>query len=145
MAKRQRWSLLLLPLLLAAGVADESEEDLNIEHYGRLHSRHPVRHCCMGEACSASQSRQAFVTSMRSANYIMGLRELHCSLNRTNPGVPLIVLGVEGDLDAETRAEVETLAQYRLVRILCASRERPRHTVQLADGLQEKQAEGTPI
>ena len=45
----------------------------------------------------------------------MGLRELHCSLARTNPGVPLVVLSVEGDLDAATRAEVESLAQLRLV------------------------------
>ena len=45
----------------------------------------------------------------------MGLRELHCSLARTNPGVPLIVLSVEGDLDNATRAEVETMAQLRLV------------------------------
>ena len=116
----RRCSALLLPLLLAAAAAEESEEELNTEHYGRLHSRHPVRHCCMGEACSASQSRQAFVTSMRSADYLMGLRELHCSLNRTNPGVPLIVMGVEGDLEAGIRAEVEALAQYRLVRILPA-------------------------
>ena len=40
----------------------------------------------------------------------MGLRELHCSLARTNPGVPLLVLSVEGDLDAATQAEVESLA-----------------------------------
>ena len=47
----------------------------------------------------------------------MGLRELHCSLARTDPGVPLVVLGVEGDLDAATRTEVESLAQYRLVSV----------------------------
>ena len=45
----------------------------------------------------------------------MGLRELHCSLARTNPGVPLVVLSVEGDLDAATRTAVESLAQLRLV------------------------------
>ena len=45
----------------------------------------------------------------------MGLRELHCSLARTNPGVPLLVLSVEGDLDAATQAEVESLGQLRLV------------------------------
>ena len=50
-----------------------------------------------------------------SADYLMGLRELHCSLARTNPGVPLVVLSVEGDLDASTQAEVESLAQCRLV------------------------------
>lgn len=45
----------------------------------------------------------------------MGLRELQCSLARTNPGVPLVVMSVEGDLNATTRAEVVSLAQYRQV------------------------------
>ncbi|KAK9834812.1 hypothetical protein WJX81_000699 [Elliptochloris bilobata] len=73
------------------------------------------------------QSRHAFVTSMRSADYLMGLRELQCSLNRTNPGVPLIVLGVEGDLDAATRAEVSKLAQYRLVEDIVIPNQRGRY------------------
>ena len=50
----------------------------------------------------------------------MGLRELHCSLARTNPGVPLVVLSVEGDLDAFTVAEIERLAQFRQVGLWCA-------------------------
>ncbi|KAK9834828.1 hypothetical protein WJX81_001894 [Elliptochloris bilobata] len=62
-----------------------------------------------------ASGRRAFVATLRSAEYIMGLRELHCSLAHTNVGVPLIVMGVKGDLDAATRAEVEALAEYRLV------------------------------
>ena len=94
----------LLALLLArpaAGLSDEEQDQ-----YGRLHARHPVRHCCVGAACAGRGGRHAFVTSLRSAEYMMGLRELACSLNQTNPGVPLVVLVVAGDLDAAALAQV---------------------------------------
>lgn len=40
------------------------------------------------------------MTSLRTEGYLMLLRELHCSLQRSNPGVPLVILGVDGDLGA---------------------------------------------
>ena len=59
--------------------------------------------------------RHAFVTAVRSAAYLTGLRELACSLARSNPSVPLIVLGVAGDLQPAEVAEVEAFAEYRRV------------------------------
>jgi hypothetical protein len=59
--------------------------------------------------------RHAFVAAVRSAAYLTGLRELACSLARSNPGVPLIALGVAGDLAPAEVAEIEALAEYRTV------------------------------
>ena len=39
--------------------------ELQQEHYGRLQAKHPVRHCCMGEACAATRARVAVVASLR--------------------------------------------------------------------------------
>lgn len=40
---------------------------------------------------------------------------LACSLRASNPGLPLIVLSVEGDLAPATLAAVQEIAQLRLV------------------------------
>ena len=48
------------------------------------------------------------MTTVRSHYYMMGFRELHCSLEHSNPKLQLIVLGVEGDLppkDVEVRRD----------------------------------------
>lgn len=44
-----------------------------------------------------------------------GLRELHCSLQRSNPDIPLIVISVDGDLDEQCISEIERFATYRTV------------------------------
>jgi hypothetical protein len=45
------------------------------------------------------------------------LRELHCSLQETNPGVPLVVLGAKGDLDDAIIDEISKLdnTHYHIV------------------------------
>ena len=110
----RRCLLLLLPLLAVANVLVHEKKPM----FGRLHEEHPVKHCCMGADCTArSRGRHAFVTSMRSADpkYLVGLRELHCSLKKTNPGVPLVVLGVEGELDEAMIAGIKELGRHRVV------------------------------
>ena len=46
---------------------------------------------------------------------MMGLRELSCSLKKTNPDLPLIIVGATGDLNASLYDEVRILGEYREV------------------------------
>ena len=89
-----------------------------LEAYGRLHWLHPVSHCCMGTACIANgtrDKRHAVVTTLRSPEYMMGLRELKCTLERTNPGLQLVILGAAGDFqpDDPLVEEIKQLGEYR--------------------------------
>lgn len=43
------------------------------------------------------------------------MQALACSLNASNPGLPLIVLTAEGDLQPNTLATVQQFAQLRVV------------------------------
>lgn len=91
-------------------------QDDHSEYFGRYDPQHPVCRCCSGADCIQSdRGRYAFVTSVRTFDYLTGLRELHCSLQRTNAHIPLIVMGVEGDLDPERRQQVENITEYRIV------------------------------
>ena len=83
--------------------------------YGRLHAHHPVHHCCIGEGCCSGGNQFAVVTTLRSPEYMMGLRELSCSLKMTNPDLPLIIVGAKGDLNASLYDEVKMLGEYREV------------------------------
>ena len=69
--------------------------------FGRLHALHPVQNCCMGETCLNDRNRFAVVTTVRSPEYMMGLRELTCSFRRHNPNVRLIVVGAASDAQGE--------------------------------------------
>ena len=81
--------------------------------FGRLASDDPSPRCCISADCTASNlHRHAFVTSLRSRKYAVLLRELKCSLELTNPGVPLVVLAVAGELDADLIAEITSYATY---------------------------------
>ena len=72
--------------------------------------------CCSDTDCLPQhEGRFAFVASMRTDDYLMGLLELHCSLQQSNPGIPLVILGVEGDLSAAVEAQVRQLGEYILV------------------------------
>ena len=98
--------------------AQESESESQSVGYGRLHSLHPVTHCCTGESCITKgtlKRRHAVVTTLRSPEYMMGLRELKCTLEQTNPGVDLVILGAAGDFDPESPIleEIRQLGEYR--------------------------------
>ena len=80
------------------------------------HRHHSESRCCSDATCSSSsRSQYAFVASIRTAYYMTGLRELHCSLQRSNPDIPLIVISVDGDLDEQHISEIESFATYRAV------------------------------
>ena len=59
--------------------------------------------------------KHAFVTSLRTPEYLVLLKDLKCSLSATNPGIPLVVLAVEGELSSHVITEIESFAQYREV------------------------------
>eukprot|EP00891_Asterochloris_glomerata_P008341 jgi/Astpho2/8341/Aster-x1515 len=83
---------------------------------GRAAIHHPVPQCCSGQSCLKQDSgRHAVMTTVRSQYYMMGFRELHCSLEHSNPGLQLIVLGVEGDLPPKDVEEIKSKAEWRPV------------------------------
>lgn len=85
-------------------------------YYGRYDPDTPAPRCCIGTDCLAIDGgRYAFVTSVRTPDYLVGLRELHCSLQRSNPNVSLIVMGVDGDLAEQHIKDIQQIAEYRLV------------------------------
>ena len=65
----------------------------------------PVIYTCRGN--------HAFITTLRSPEYLIFVRELHCSVMKTNPGVRFIVMGVEGDLPQEVVDQVREFSEYR--------------------------------
>lgn len=84
--------------------------------YGRYVPVYPAGRCCSGREClDQDRGRYAFVTSLRTSEYMTGLRELHCSLQRTNPAFKLIVIGVEGDLTLHEIQHIRSFAEYRIV------------------------------
>ena len=95
--------------------------------YGRTFLRYDSPRCCFTSDCLTAThegtrartgvypSKHAFVTSLRSAHYMVLLRELHCSLSATNPGIPLVVLAVANELSSEIIEEVSSFAQHREV------------------------------
>ena len=83
----------------------------------RFDSTHKSPRCCSGMDClsstdGAANHKYAFVASMRSAEYLVLLRELQCSLQLTNPSIPLVVIAVSGDLDDAVVSEVREIAEY---------------------------------
>jgi len=95
--------------------------------YGRTSPVHPSPRCCFTTDCLAATRegtiarhgidapKHAFVTSLRSPEYLVLLKDLHCSLRATNPGVPLIVLAVEGELASDIIADVQLFAASKEV------------------------------
>ena len=63
-----------------------------------------------GSVHVAYRGRHAFVTSLRTPQYLPMLREAHCSLLKHNPMARLIVVSVKGDLASDV---VKGLAEYR--------------------------------
>lgn len=84
---------------------------------GRLSSVNYSPRCCVTADClpAAGARNYAVVTSLRSIDYMVSLRDLQCSLQRTNPQLPLIVLAVANELPSEIIAEVQLFAEYKEV------------------------------
>lgn len=84
---------------------------------GRSFSDSPSPQCCVAADCVQSDQPTSFavVTSIRSAKYIILLRELECSVRRTNPNLPLIVLSVANELPDYIIEEIQSFALYKEV------------------------------
>lgn len=67
------------------------------------------------KALSPNRGDRAIVTSMRSAEYLVLVRELHCSIQKHSPGVRFVVLSVAGDLSASIIQDIQEFAEYREV------------------------------
>ena len=96
---------------------------------GRSEARYPAPHCCRDEACAARGSgsgaassssssgggggggtgRVAVVTYLRDDAYTPLLQQLECTLRRSNPGLELGLMMVEGELGAGTLALARAL------------------------------------
>lgn len=102
---------------IAADATPEPPPDPIQTYFGRHESRHPAQRCCFGVDCiKKARGRYAVVTTVRTSEYMPGFRELQCSLHKSNPGMKLIVLAVEGDeLTRGEITEIEQVATYRLV------------------------------
>lgn len=86
---------------------------------GRSFPLHPSPRCCIAADCLLKENPRltssAVVTAIRSPEYITLLRELQCSVHKTNPTVPLIVLSVVNELPATMIDEIQSFAGYREV------------------------------
>ena len=104
-----------LSLACSTQTTRASQDTNSVASYGRDHSHHPVAHCCMGETCLTNGNRFAVVTTLRSPDYMMALREFSCSLKKTNPDLPLIIVIAEGD-DSTSPTVLEELRAFGEVR-----------------------------
>lgn len=77
---------------------------------GRSEALHPSPRCCSDEGCAAGAGhRVAVVTYLRDDRYLPLLQQLECTLRRSNPGVELGLMAVDGELSADTLALVRRL------------------------------------
>lgn len=119
MSKKHEHLLVVAIAYLATSTGISAHDDPNDITYSRLSSEYPSPRCCFAADCllmeNNARGRHAFVTTIRSPEYMVLLRELQCSIHRTNPHVPLLVLSVIDELPTEMIAEVKTFAEYREV------------------------------
>lgn len=82
---------------------------------GRSEDAQPSPRCCADEGCAADPSaghRTAVVTYLRGpgeGTYLPLLRQLECTLQRSNPGAELGVMAVPGELGAASLAALAAL------------------------------------
>lgn len=68
---------------------------------GRSEAAHPAPRCCRDEACAftgAPGQRAAVVTYLRDDTYLPLMRQLECTLRRSNPGLELALMHVPGEI-----------------------------------------------
>ena len=92
-------------------VASAVRYRLDAELSGRHHESDPAPTCCLDEGClpqglqatrgtSQARGRAAVVTYVRSGEYLPLFWQLECTLRRSNPGLELALMLVEGELEA---------------------------------------------
>ena len=102
---------------VAGAVRYRLDRDLS----GRRHASHPAPACCFDEGCLPRRQRQRLLRKVLAAapdqprsggrvavvTYVLGeaylplFWQLECTLRRSNPGLELAVMLVEGELEAE--------------------------------------------
>ena len=91
---------------VAAGMHNTLKSEIECSKYVNFPSRKSLQ--CRGS--------RAYVTTLRSPQYLVLVKELHCSIQKhSSPDVRLIVLAVPGDLNASIIADVQSFAEYREV------------------------------
>ena len=67
---------------------------------GRGLARNISPRCCTADYCLSAHEDVHFavVTSIRSVEYLVSLRDMHCSLRQTNSDLPLVVLGITNEM-----------------------------------------------
>ena len=83
---------------------------------GRTDSDFPSPTCCVDAEClPLSKGRFAVLTTLRSNDYYPLLEHLSCSLQHSNPSLKLLTATVQGDLSANTLAEIRKLPNVELI------------------------------
>ncbi len=78
--------------------------------------------CCDNESCVLQdKGRHAFLTTIRSDNYLVMLAQMATQLKKHHPTTPLLVFTMEGDLSPDVRwmACVHCLAACHLSIAAC--------------------------
>ena len=85
---------------------------------GRSHTDFPAPSCCAGASCvpprAGGSGRVAVLSVLSTAEYLPLLLQLECTLRRSNPGVPLLVMATPGVLEPPQR-RLLTKLDVRLV------------------------------
>ena len=107
---------LLAACLLASSVTANEPKHMPRKLDGRLDKDYPSpRHHCkpfVEECVPKDSKRHAFLTTVRTSEYLPLLHELQCSLHKHEPTAHLIVAAVAGDLPAEAVHEIKRRAEY---------------------------------
>ncbi|KAK9813758.1 hypothetical protein WJX73_007760 [Symbiochloris irregularis] len=83
---------------------------------GRREDSDPAPRCCSGEGCLTDKpGRHAVITALRSDSYLPLLKALVCTLGKSNPGLPLVVLTSPGDLQQSSTDYIQSVASLHLV------------------------------
>ena len=102
--------------LLASSVTAKEVKHMPNKIDGRLDKDYPSpRHHCkpfVDECVPKDSKRHAFLTTVRTSEYLPLLHELQCSLHEHEPTAHLIVAAVAGDLPVEAIDEIKSRAEY---------------------------------
>lgn len=113
------WVTLVTVVSTLCLAAADGSTGVSVKEYGRtgVSVKEYSPRCCVAADCTVglAHAKHAVVTSIRSAEYMVSFRDLQCSLRRTNPELPLIVLTVADELEPDIVSEIKAIAEYRVV------------------------------
>ncbi|KAL3132228.1 hypothetical protein ABBQ32_008817 [Trebouxia sp. C0010 RCD-2024] len=98
-------SCCLLPSILC--------QDLVLDAEGHASQVTGMHRCCTaGDCVNRPTDQHAVVTSVRTPEYVVMLRDLHCSVTAHSPSVKFIVMAVAGELSSEVTRDIQEFAEY---------------------------------